>query len=89
MIISKNVLIANSTFKNNNAGEAGAIYSRSSGSTIENSVFRDNSAFSLAGAVMCEFSSDLTVVNNIFINNTAEIAGALYIGTVENAKIKT
>ena len=87
-IISKNVLIANSTFKNNNAGVAGAIYSRSSGSTIENSVFRDNSAFSLAGAVMCEFSSDLTVVNNVFINNTAEIAGALYIGTVENAKIK-
>lgn len=87
--------VINSTFYNNTAEEAGAIYiSDEDLGRIYNSTFVNNSARSEAGAISCnkqgEYNYGIDIIEgNIFINNTAPKAGAISIcgGNISNCVI--
>ena len=87
--------VINSTFYNNTAEEAGAIYiSDEDLGRIYNSTFVNNSAHSEAGAISCnkqgEYNYGIDIIEgNIFINNTAPKAGAISIcgGNISNCVI--
>lgn len=87
--------VINSTFYNNTAEEAGAIYiSDEDLGRIYNSTFINNSARSEAGAISCnkqgEYNYGIDIIEgNIFINNTAPKAGAISIcgGNISNCVI--
>ncbi|OED30269.1 Ig-like domain repeat protein [Methanosphaera sp. WGK6] len=74
-ILTYNITVKNSTFKNNSAESGAALEVVSAGSIIEDSQFLNNNA-TLYAAVY--FAGNLTVNRCEFINNTAGQASALY-----------
>lgn len=70
--------IYNCSFDNNYADEwGGALYIWTSNSTIQNSSFTNNNAGTYGGAI---FTSAKTIVkDSVFINNSAEFGGLIYI----------
>ncbi|MBR6412180.1 MAG: YadA-like family protein [Alphaproteobacteria bacterium] len=84
------VNIDNTEFKGNNAPYSGAIFTYSTGNTlnITNSTFEDNTALG-AGAVQAMFNT--TIEDTTFKNNTASTdtdgGGALFVGAVGKATL--
>ncbi len=90
-----NFTVINSTFYNNTAEIAGAIYvSDEDLGRIYNSIFINNSASEKAGAISCnkqgEYEYGIDIIEGcLFINNTAPRAGAIWIcgGNISNCVI--
>ena len=74
-----NMSLSHSNFSLNRANDGGAVYIFSKdGFSIENNVFKFNSANSSAGAVYSFYNKNYTIAGNIFENNTAEKYDDLY-----------
>jgi len=75
-------------FTENQASQGGAIYCSNANSVIGYNDFSNNRAVSDGGAIFCDSSDSLIVVNNIFAGNMAGAhAGAIYIDISESPEL--
>lgn len=74
---SGNPIIVASTFLSNTSDSGGAIWNRET-LTLVNSTLTGNSATSIGGAILNEFSGNATILNSTFSGNSAGNGKAIY-----------
>ncbi len=80
--------IVDSTFVNNKAGSGAAMYiGFAKGVTITNSVFQNNQATSISGAINAGHVGNFSIIDSTISDNEARYVGGIYVFAIKNINI--